>query len=357
MEPSLVVITQATLVVISLVLVVAIFRRKVLWPLTVFLLALATHMLINVVSSGYRIPMPQITPVLSFLYGPLLYLFVVHLIYVPQQFSLRTLWHFLPSLLMIPVLLFSEGRAVILPMAALLSVAIYIFLSFRQIQRFHHILQATRSNDLANLLWLRNLIGLMCLVGTFEVARVALSLLNWDFSQQLSYLMTNLTLLFFVCTLAVKAISHIEFFEGISEQDSLQIDDTDSNTGRSGYNPDIDLDRAIADIEQCLQQKSLYLQADLNLNQLAQAAGYSPREVSFAINRKKCCNFNEFINGYRIDYAKRLLTGDRYDPQSILDVMHESGFSSKAAFYHAFKKMTGMTPSQFRKTSSSDSSI
>ncbi len=59
-------------------------------------------------------------------------------------------------------------------------------------------------------------------------------------------------------------------------------------------------------------------------------------------------NFFEFINGYRIEEAKRLLLADEAKDDTILDIIYKSGFNSQSAFHRFFKRIVGMTPSEFR---------
>ena len=56
----------------------------------------------------------------------------------------------------------------------------------------------------------------------------------------------------------------------------------------------------------------------------------------------------EFVNGYRVEEAKRLLLADRQ--RTVLDIAFDAGFSSKSGFYKAFRQQLDMTPSQFRKS-------
>jgi AraC-like DNA-binding protein len=67
------------------------------------------------------------------------------------------------------------------------------------------------------------------------------------------------------------------------------------------------------------------------------------------INERLEMNYSNFINSYRIQEAKILLFAPEKIDDSILDIAYEVGFNSKAVFNRAFKKFTGMTPSEFRK--------
>ncbi|MFW9878957.1 MAG: helix-turn-helix domain-containing protein [Candidatus Thorarchaeota archaeon] len=60
-------------------------------------------------------------------------------------------------------------------------------------------------------------------------------------------------------------------------------------------------------------------------------------------------NFYTFINEYRIKEAIKMFTHPNYKEKSILDILYEVGFNSRSTFYSLFQKITGETPSAFRK--------
>jgi AraC-like DNA-binding protein len=93
-----------------------------------------------------------------------------------------------------------------------------------------------------------------------------------------------------------------------------------------------------------------YLEGELVLSQLAQQLGISANYLSQIINEQLEVNFYDFINGYRVEEAKRLMGNTGQEKLNILSIALDSGFNSKSAFYTAFKKATSMTPTQYRKT-------
>ncbi len=96
-----------------------------------------------------------------------------------------------------------------------------------------------------------------------------------------------------------------------------------------------------------LENQKLFLEADLSLQKLAKEINTKPNYLSQVINTKHNCNFREFINKYRIDFAKKLLSGTNLKIEA---VAYDSGFNNISTFNLAFKKETGMTPSQYRKS-------
>src|SRR6185503_2829883 len=60
-------------------------------------------------------------------------------------------------------------------------------------------------------------------------------------------------------------------------------------------------------------------------------------------------NFFDFINRFRIDEAKLMLTNPKDRKITVLEVLYQVGFNSKSSFNTLFKKYTGLTPTAFRK--------
>ncbi len=93
-----------------------------------------------------------------------------------------------------------------------------------------------------------------------------------------------------------------------------------------------------------------YLDSSLRLQDLAENLNISNHYISQVINDLDGKNFADFINEYRIEEAKRLLLAD--DQKKIIHVAYDSGFNNKASFNNAFKRFTGMAPSEFRESQS-----
>ena len=108
------------------------------------------------------------------------------------------------------------------------------------------------------------------------------------------------------------------------------------------------LDEKIKIIERGIHEQKLYLESHINLDRFAEQLGLRARDVSAIINAHYQSNFFEFINGYRIQEAKQLLISDEAKDDTILDIIYKSGFNSQSAFHRFFKRIVGMTPSEFR---------
>jgi len=107
-----------------------------------------------------------------------------------------------------------------------------------------------------------------------------------------------------------------------------------------------DADRAlIRRLDGILKDKELFRDGNLTLARIARRLSVPARDLSGAINRVTEENFSRFINGYRIAYARRALLETDLP---VTEVMFEAGFVSKSNFNTEFRRVTGVTPSQFR---------
>lgn len=96
-----------------------------------------------------------------------------------------------------------------------------------------------------------------------------------------------------------------------------------------------------------MEEESLYLSPDLTLPSLAKRLDCSVNHLSQVINAGLGLSFFDWVSQHRIDHAKTLLTQD--DPQPVLSIAYAVGFNSNSAFYAAFRKWVGTTPTAYRE--------
>ncbi len=100
-------------------------------------------------------------------------------------------------------------------------------------------------------------------------------------------------------------------------------------------------------IKHKLAAERVYLQPDLTIEKLSKVVDLHPKTISEIINRCEGKNFVAFINSYRIEEAKKLLT-DRDSNHKIAAVAYSCGFNSLSVFNLTFKNLTSLTPSEYR---------
>lgn len=92
-----------------------------------------------------------------------------------------------------------------------------------------------------------------------------------------------------------------------------------------------------------------YLNPDLKLDILAQNLSIPAKYLSQIINEMFHQNFYDFINQYRVKECINSLKDENNSRTTLLSIAFECGFNTKATFNSAFKKFTGVTPTEFRK--------
>jgi AraC-like DNA-binding protein len=92
-----------------------------------------------------------------------------------------------------------------------------------------------------------------------------------------------------------------------------------------------------------------YLNSELSLSKLGENFGVHTNYLSQVINDRESKNFYDYVNGYRIDEFKRMVSDPRKRKLTIMALALECGFNSKSAFNNCFKKFTNQTPSEFMK--------
>ncbi len=110
--------------------------------------------------------------------------------------------------------------------------------------------------------------------------------------------------------------------------------------------------QAILDkISMLFEKEKYYLDSLVSLPSLSKKIAEPPHHVSQVINELLNQTFFEMIAFYRIEEAKRILLQPESQNITIEELAEQVGYNSKSAFNKAFKKHTGLTPSQFKETS------
>lgn len=96
-----------------------------------------------------------------------------------------------------------------------------------------------------------------------------------------------------------------------------------------------------------MERDHLHRDPNISLWSLARHIGASPNYISQTLNEVIGESFFEFVNGYRVaDAMERLATTQ----DTVLAVAYDVGFNTRSSFYNAFKRVTGETPTNYRKT-------
>ena len=96
-----------------------------------------------------------------------------------------------------------------------------------------------------------------------------------------------------------------------------------------------------------MDEQKPFLNSNLKVADVARMLGTNSAYVSNCINSQKGYTFNQYVNVYRIEHAKRLL---RHSPdKKVAEVWSASGFNTETSFFRTFKLLTGQTPTEWKQ--------
>lgn len=103
-------------------------------------------------------------------------------------------------------------------------------------------------------------------------------------------------------------------------------------------------------VHNVLQMDKVYLDEDLTLTKLADTVATSNKKLSELLNKRMNTTFYDIINKYRVEAVKEKIQQGEVENYTLLGIAFDCGFKSKTSFNRIFKKETGLSPSQFKKT-------
>lgn len=312
----------------------------------------------------------------NFLFGPLLYLFTCELTESGRKHSGRWL-HLLPFLLITLTMIFfyyrlDEATKLMIhrgggdeyfirhffrlcQMLIIPHGLIYMVFSLIRSRSYQkRINQYFSRIDEINLKWLNRIIIIILLswiISGFSMISRALHVQTFHFAYINGIVGTSL-----IYVLAYLMMRQPDLFKYISLVDELtQAPESSPEKTRKYKNLSMDEEtqkesyrRLIATLE----KNGKYLDPDLTVKELAESMGITSAQLSMVISSQSDHNFYSLVNTFRVEEAKALLASKEYVNRNILDVAYASGFNSKSVFNSYFKKISGITPLQYKKAHS-----
>lgn len=149
----------------------------------------------------------------------------------------------------------------------------------------------------------------------------------------------------FLYYLSYQAYKHPNLFERFP--DSI-LDGGQTRSAKNQNDTNCSMTKSHA-IKKLMIENEYYLNHDLTIGAFAKEIKVSPRLISTCINKNFGQNFNDWVNGFRVERVRQLLEKDAGNKLSIEGIGLESGFKSRSALYSAFKNKLGCSPGQYRK--------
>lgn len=309
---------------------------------------------------------------LLLLHGPFLYFYISSLVVNPNKFRTKDLLHFTPFLLFNLYLIIvsylprvselislshvpSEHESPLLfqlfLMMVVLSGPVYFVFSIRLFKSLDiQIFNNFSSVENINLDWLRKLVYIFGSVWTLLMIVATIHhvfhLFSWIFCTD----GISLSLSIFIILIGYYGLKQKELFS-FPEKESFILEQKPEKYSGSRLK-ESEARLYLEKLNRFMEEEKPYLSPDLNLPQLAKEVDIPSHYLSQVINENIGLNFFDFINRRRVEDVKSKISDPRYNNFSILGIAFESGFNSKSAFNRVFKNITGLTPSEYKKSCS-----
>lgn len=151
-------------------------------------------------------------------------------------------------------------------------------------------------------------------------------------------LLVPVAILFATMLFALSYLGYSRDFSYIELQKETSEDSPEDDVPESG-------DVIGRKLDSLMREKKLFLEKGLKINDVATQIGSCRTYVSNYINQYKGENFSDYINKLRIEEAKTIMSGGDV---KIIVLAEQLGFTNEQSFYRSFKKITGMTPVEWK---------
>lgn len=98
-------------------------------------------------------------------------------------------------------------------------------------------------------------------------------------------------------------------------------------------------------LEALMVEQELFRDPGLTVQRLAKRLHLPVRSVSAAVNRTRGMNMSQYVNGFRLAYAARLLIETE---ESVVSIAAQSGFMTRSNFYREFQRVHRQSPTEYR---------
>ncbi|WP_332919292.1 helix-turn-helix domain-containing protein [Persicobacter psychrovividus] len=220
------------------------------------------------------------------------------------------------------------------------------FVLYRIHQMYHQVKDKVNPKQKDDLLWPKMLIGFEAVILYIAVLQLCYHTLIAPFTNiqpeniiwqlvQLNYIIFNSSIIFLTMFYALK------FPKSFSGKGIIIKEEKKEGFGEN-------LDQYLPQLNELINEQSVHLDTELNERKLAEKMQIHTYLLSKVLNEELGKTFSEFINEHRVETAKTIIANDHEKAFTNYAIAVDSGFGSESVFYVNFKKITGMTPRQYR---------
>ena len=152
----------------------------------------------------------------------------------------------------------------------------------------------------------------------------------------------------YIYTLVISSVIYFIAYKMILKPELIILDFTKKYKAYKVFDNDEGKDY-VTKIKIQLEEHKIFTNPELKLVSFAQVIGLPQHQLSKLINEKFGKSFNDLINEYRVQEFIKRINEPEFQNLSVFGIALDVGFNTKSSFNSTFKKITGKTPSEFRK--------
>ena len=237
----------------------------------------------------------------------------------------------------------SPFDSIVMPIQ-LVQLFIYLYLSFKQLQRHNvNVRKEYSAVERMDLKWIRSFLvilgGIFLVVAIFYLLSIS-GIMNHRVEDRAKTIGVLAAVAFYV--FGYRGLRQPEVMISMPAVEEIKKYDKSGLTSQRSEEYAIQLTSA-------MHNAKPYLKNTLSLKELSTITTIPAYHLSQIINERFQMNFYDFVNQYRIEEVQKRMREPEFENYTQMAIALDSGFNSKSVFNEAFKKQTGMTPSSYRK--------
>jgi AraC-like DNA-binding protein len=291
------------------------------------------------------------------LIAPLLWFYTEELTGQRVRFSLQSFLHFIPFFFIVtcsisfqdlsqenPLIIFLSQHnrlpIIIFWVIVLVQFSVYQLLIQRKWTAYQQLMRQEVSNtEDINISWVRFFMGVFLVINLFFLFGL-FAVIHMGY---VAWLYKGVGIVFSVSVFALG-------YKGILQREIFYTDDLIKSLNAFPVGIAIKPDQQLIDrLKTFMKDKKPYLDAELTLSTMAKELNLTRSQLSQLINAGIGENFYDFVNKYRVEEVKRLMTDPEMKNFNLFGIALEAGFKSKSTFNLIFKRFTGLTPTEYKK--------
>lgn len=231
---------------------------------------------------------------------------------------------------------------------------VYGIYTYFKLIRFQRLVKHNYSSlENRNLDWIKYLVAGALAIFSIDVSTSIFDLIVGDTGWGTGFF-TVIPIVFLVAYLGYFGISQSTILipTFLSEASTIKnlttSDSTETSQVKYSYN-ESEMSQLRNKLVSLMQEQKPHLDNDLTLASLASVLDVPDKKLSTLLNQNMQTSFYDYINGLRVEEVKSKMSMPESEKYTLLAIAYDCGFKSKSSFNRIFKKITNLSPSEYRK--------